>query len=411
MRMEILTPRSKEFSDDMIVHLIHKIRQHPNVIFGPSVRGATSLKRLFNARGMLKGDLTSEDLLDCALITLPHRMVALRDPRSIVKEVIDGREPKFDQSVILADLKNMAIPKVVDFDFWYQESKKKARVVRASNLLLELLGLVDRENIRLFSFNSDMDTQTRQFIEWLIKVGVLSKTESKTENEVIINKSFFLNLSNFLPSRFKLADVLGERGDSIKYRSNPFREISVRHTLRKLASLKKKTADMEKKHLIVRPRSEDRKDIMLCIDNSHSMCGKMLLSKAIIVNLIKTRGQHQLGIVVFGSRGYIILEPTHDEGALVDEVIGIGTFGRTNMLDGLKASGKALKGDNKHIILISDGRSNIGSEAEVLQVTREIAMTTRISTICIGDSNLMKEIAIMGRGRYHSVDPNILKNR
>jgi Mg-chelatase subunit ChlD len=405
--MEILTPQSKEFSDDMIVHLIHKIRQHPNVIFGPSVRGATSLKRLFNARGMLKGDLTSEDLLDCALIALPHRMVALRDPRSIVKEVIDGREPKFDQSVILADLKNMAIPKVVDFDFWYQESKKKARVVRASNLLLKLLGLVDRENIRLFSFNSDMDTQTRQFIEWLIEVGVLSKTES----EIIINKSFFLNLSNFLPSQFKLSDMLGERGDPINYRCNPFREISVRHTLRKLASLKKKTSDMEKKYLIVRPRSEDKKDIILCIDNSHSMCGKMLLSKAIAINLIKTRARHQLGIVVFGSSGYIILEPTHDEDALVDEVIRIGTFGRTNMLDGLKASRKALKGNNKHIILISDGCSNIGSEEEVLRVTGEIAMTTRISAVCVGDSNLMKEIARMGRGRYNSIDPSTLRNK
>lgn len=407
MRIGILTSQSKEFLDDMIVHLIHRIRQHPHIIFGPSVRGAISLKLLLHARWMLKGDLTSADLMDCALIALPHRMAALRDPSSIVTEIISGREPKFDKSVILADLKNMAIPKVVDFDFWYQESKKKARVIRASHLLLELLDLVDRENILLFSFNSDMGIQTRQFVEWLIDVGVISKTE----NEIIINKSFFLNLSNFLPSRLKLSDMLGERGYPVNYRGNPYREISVRHTLRKLASLKRKTSDMEKKYLIVRPRSEDKKDIILCIDNSHSMSGKMLLAKAITLKLIKTRCQHQLGIVVFGSRGYIILEPTHNEDALVDEVIRIGTFGRTNMLDGLKASRKALKGSNKHIILISDGRSNIGSEEEVLQVTRKIAMTTRISTICIGDNNLMKEIAQMGRGRYHNVDPNTLRNK
>jgi len=405
--MRILTSRSKEFLDDVIAHLTHRIRQHPHVIFGPSVRGTTSLKLLLHARGMLKGDLTSEDLLDCALIALPHRMAALRDPRSIVTEIIGGREPKFDQSVIFADLKNMAIPMVVDFDFWYQGSKKKSRVVRASYLLLELLALVDRGNVLLFSFNSDMDLQTRQFIEWLIDVGVISKTE----NEIIINKSFFLNLSNFLSSRFKLSDMLGDRGDPVNYRGNPYREISVRHTLRKLASLKKKTSDMEKKYLIVRPRSEDKKDIILCIDNSHSMCGKMLLTKTIALNLIKTRGQHQLGVVVFGSSGYIILKPTHDEGALVDEVIRIGTFGKTNMMDGLKVSRKALKGNNKHIILISDGRSNVGSEEEVLQVTRDIAMATRISTICIGDNNLMKEIARMGRGRYHTIDPNILRNK
>jgi len=96
---------------------------------------------------------------------------------------------------------------------------------------------------------------------------------------------------------------------------------------------------------------------------------------------------------------------------LVDEVIRIGTFGRTNMLDGLKASRKALKGGNKHIVLISDGRSNIGSEEQVLEVTHEIAMTTRISTICIGDSNLMRDVARIGRGRYHNVDPNILRNK
>ncbi|MDI6639256.1 MAG: hypothetical protein QMD78_00360 [Methanocellales archaeon] len=115
-----MNPRSKEFSDDGIVHLIHRIRQHPHVIFGPSVRGAASLKQLLHARGMLKGDLTLEDLLDCALIALPHRIAALRDPRSIVIEVIDGRESEFDQNVILVNLKNMAIPKVVEFDFWYQ---------------------------------------------------------------------------------------------------------------------------------------------------------------------------------------------------------------------------------------------------------------------------------------------------
>jgi len=213
-----LKPRSKEFSDDGIVHLIHKIRQHPHVIFGPSVRGAASLRQLLHARRMLKGDLTSEDLLDCALVALPHRMVSLRDPHSIVAEVIDGREPEFDQSVILLDLKNMAIPKVVEFDFWHQKSKKKVRIVRASKLLLELLALVDREGIQLFSLNSDMDIQTRQFIEWLIDVGVVSKTE----DELVIPKSFFLNLSNFLPSRFTLADVLGERGDPTQYRGNPY---------------------------------------------------------------------------------------------------------------------------------------------------------------------------------------------
>ncbi|MDI6903604.1 MAG: hypothetical protein QMC77_07715 [Methanocellales archaeon] len=146
------------------------------------------MKQLLHARGMLKGDLTLEDLLDCALIALPHRIAALRDPRSIVIEVIDGRESEFDQNVILVNLKNMAIPKVVEFDFWYQESKKKEQIVGASNLLLELLALVDRKGIQLFSFNSDMDIQTRQFIEWLIDVGVVSKTE----NELVIPKSFHL---------------------------------------------------------------------------------------------------------------------------------------------------------------------------------------------------------------------------
>ncbi|MDI6639255.1 MAG: hypothetical protein QMD78_00355 [Methanocellales archaeon] len=97
------------------------------------------------------------------------------------------------------------------------------------------MALVDRKGIQLFSFNSDMDIQTRQFMEWLIDVGVVSKTE----NELVIPKSFFLNLSNFLPSRFTLADLLGERGDPTQYRNNPFREISVRYTLRKLASLGK----------------------------------------------------------------------------------------------------------------------------------------------------------------------------
>ncbi|MDI6859949.1 MAG: hypothetical protein QMC85_05595 [Methanocellales archaeon] len=86
------------------------------------------MKQLLHARGMLKGDLTLEGLLDCALIALPHRIAALRDPCSIVIEVIDGRESEFDQNVILVNLKNMAIPKWSSLIFGIKNRKRRSKL-------------------------------------------------------------------------------------------------------------------------------------------------------------------------------------------------------------------------------------------------------------------------------------------
>ncbi|MEC9373459.1 MAG: VWA domain-containing protein, partial [Planctomycetota bacterium] len=124
-----------------------------------------------------------------------------------------------------------------------------------------------------------------------------------------------------------------------------------------------------------------------------------------------------VGVIAFSNRHRTVvpLGPNTDSGRNASLVRGISSDGGTNLYPALDEAGTALRGVDaqiKHVIVLSDGRSQGSPEAgvRVAQRMREDGIT--VSTIAVGDSadtETLRRIASQGGGTYHRViDPNAL---
>jgi Mg-chelatase subunit ChlD len=85
-----------EETETVITEIVHRLRNHPEVNHGPSVRGTLAFHEILNSLANLKGALTRECIVKAALISLVPRISVKRDGMEIemvsevVKEVLYG---------------------------------------------------------------------------------------------------------------------------------------------------------------------------------------------------------------------------------------------------------------------------------------------------------------------------------
>ena len=111
-------------------------------------------------------------------------------------------------------------------------------------------------------------------------------------------------------------------------------------------------------------------DFVLAIDTSSSMLtpdmapNRLALAKSSSIDWIKKLQQTRIGVVTFAGRAYTQIEPTTDLGQVTKTIEGLGLDqpAGTAIGDALVASSSLLRNAerNKTIILITDGRNNIG---------------------------------------------------
>jgi Ca-activated chloride channel family protein len=125
-----------------------------------------------------------------------------------------------------------------------------------------------------------------------------------------------------------------------------------------------------------------------------------------------------IGIVVYGSNGRILLEPTpvSDRQRIIDAIWWLQPDGSTNAEEGLRlgyevATGNFDKDKINRIILCSDGVANVGATGpdQILQIVRrQAADGISLTTVGFGMGNyndvLMEQLANDGDGAYHYVD-------
>ena len=90
-----MTTHALTFDRDLpglLAKIAETIRTHPEVAKGPSSRGVLAFLDVLRSYSILKKELTKEQIIDAALITLPHRiqMKSLRMPDELVVEIIEG---------------------------------------------------------------------------------------------------------------------------------------------------------------------------------------------------------------------------------------------------------------------------------------------------------------------------------
>ena len=168
---------------------------------------------------------------------------------------------------------------------------------------------------------------------------------------------------------------------------------------------------------------EERKDatLIFTIDVSGSMgredrLGLVKQSLRLLVD--ELRDTDKVGIVTYGSRGSVLLEPTDGEekARIMGAIDSLIPTGSTFVEDGLRiaykmASGEVEPGRITRVIVLSDGVSNVGNtgaESILRQIRENVDQGITLTTVGFGMRNyndiLMEQLANDGDGSYHYVD-------
>lgn len=155
--------------------------------------------------------------------------------------------------------------------------------------------------------------------------------------------------------------------------------------------------------------------IVLAIDKSGSMVAssgryaKIDLAKEAansVINLLTEKDQ--VGVVAFdaAAEAVVSLDKINSKWEIENSIAGIETGGGTNAYPALEMAHRWLRNSDtqlKHVILLSDGKSQQSEELSVL-AGRMATDKITISTIAIGidaDRERMQGLADLGLGRYH----------
>ena len=169
--------------------------------------------------------------------------------------------------------------------------------------------------------------------------------------------------------------------------------------------------------------AEERKDatLIFTIDVSGSMgredrLGLVKQSLRLLVD--ELRDTDKVGIVTYGSRGSVLLEPTDGEekARIMGAIDSLIPTGSTFVEDGLRiaykmASGEVEPGRITRVIVLSDGVGNVGNtgaESILRQISENVEKGITLTTVGFGMGNyndiLMEQLANDGDGSYHYVD-------
>ena len=170
---------------------------------------------------------------------------------------------------------------------------------------------------------------------------------------------------------------------------------------------------------------EERKDatLIFVIDVSGSMAreDRLGLAKSSLRLLVdELRDSDKVGIVVYGSAGRILLEPTSvdadNKQTIINAIEAVSAGGSTFVEQGLElgyrmASDEADPERITRVIVLSDGVANVGATGaeSILETIREyVDEGVTLTTVGFGMGNfndlLMEQLANNGNGTYHYVD-------
>ena len=168
---------------------------------------------------------------------------------------------------------------------------------------------------------------------------------------------------------------------------------------------------------------EARKDatLVFAIDVSGSMAREdrlELVKRSLRLLVNELRPADEVGIVVYGDRGSVLLKPTDggESRAILRAIDALQPGGSTYVEDGLRlayemASKRVRSGRITRVLLLSDGVGNVGrtgADSILAQIRSHVDKGVTLTTVGFGMGNyndiLMERLANDGDGTYHYVD-------
>ncbi len=170
------------------------------------------------------------------------------------------------------------------------------------------------------------------------------------------------------------------------------------------------------------PHTEERRegyDLMLAVDTSHSMdaldftiaskqVSRMQVVKGVIGRFIEARRDDRVGLIIFGSRAFVLSPLTLDRKAvqqLLDELVPRIAGDGTAMGDAIGLGVKKLRErppGSRVLVLIADGENTAGTIPPL--VAAELAAREGIRIYAIGVGSDRKDVPIMENGRLITRD-------
>ena len=257
---------------------------------------------------------------------------------------------------------------------------------------------VDTEDDHLSTFAIDVDTGSYTVARFFVQDGYLPDPASVRVEEFV----------NYFDYNYETPQ---EGAFAIHLEGSPSRFGTERHWLLRVG-LQGKTIP-----------EEDRKDatLVFAIDVSGSMdrgdrLGLVKESLALLVDQL--RPTDEVGIVIYGSRGRVLLEPTDggEKESILDAIDALQPGGSTYAEEGLRlayrmAAERVRPGRITRVMLLSDGVANVGStgaDSILREIRSYVDEGVTLTTVGFGMGNfndvLMEQLANDGDGTYHYVD-------
>ena len=257
---------------------------------------------------------------------------------------------------------------------------------------------IDTEDDRLSTFAMDVDTASYTVARRFITDGNLPLPEAVRVEEFV----------NYFDHNYEPPE---EEAFAIHIEGSPSPFGGPNHLLMRVG-LKGKTIP-----------ADERKDatLIFVIDVSGSMdrgdrLGLVKRSLELLVGQL--RPQDKVGIVIYGSRGHVLLEPT--AGSNTETIMGavnaLRSEGSTNAAEGLelgyRMAERELHPDRiTRVMLLSDGVANVGDtgpDSILKLIKNQVEEGVTLSTVGFGMGNyndiLMEQLANDGNGAYAYVD-------
>ena len=168
---------------------------------------------------------------------------------------------------------------------------------------------------------------------------------------------------------------------------------------------------------------ESRKDatLVFAIDVSGSMAREdrlELVKKSLRLLVNELRPADEVGIVIYGDRGSVLLKPTDggEKRAILAAIDELHPGGSTYVEDGLRlaydmAAQQVRDGRITRVLLLSDGVGNVGrtgADSILKQIRSQVDKGVTLTTVGFGMGNyndiLMEQLANDGDGAYRYVD-------
>ena len=260
---------------------------------------------------------------------------------------------------------------------------------------------IDTEDDHLSTFAMDVDTASYTVARRFVQDGNLPDPDSVRVEEFV----------NFFDQGY---DPPTEDAFAIHFEGSPSPFGSSNHWLMRVG-LQGRSID---------PGQRKDATLIFAIDVSGSMAREDrlgMVKRALQLLVDELNPADEVGIVVYGNRGRVVLEPTSGDNkdAIMSAVRSLNSGGSTYVEDGLKLAYK-LAGEQARkerpgritrVLLLSDGVGNVGrtgADSILRQIRDNVEEGVTLTTVGFGMGNyndvLMERLANDGDGSYYYID-------